>query len=238
MGIPLASVSAMNDLQHPGLRAGRPDGAPTFRRALRHSRRVRFLRVAVPVGLGVLVLGLALSTWLDPMRILERLPIRAEGLVVSGTKITMAAPKLTGYTRDQRWYEVTAKAAAQDITNPNMVEMTGILAKLEMQDKTTMNLTALDGLFDRKQGTLTLGRDIVLRSTSGLEVLLDNARVNTETGHIVSDRPVEVRMEQGTLNAKRLEVIDSGELIRFGGGVVMNLKAGALDRTRQAPEQP
>ena len=101
-----------------------------------------------------------------------------------------------------------------------------------------MNLTALDGLFDRKQGTLTLGRDIVLRSTSGLEVLLDNARVNTETGHIVSDRPVEVRMEQGTLNAKRLEVIDSGELIRFGGGVVMNLKAGALDRTRQAPEQP
>ena len=231
-------MTATQDLPHRRPSADRPRaGAPVFRRALRHSRRVRFLRRAIPAGLGILLAGLALSAWLEPMSILERLPIESKGLVVSGTKITMAAPKLTGYTRDQRWYEVTAKAAAQDITTPNLVEMTGILAKLEMQDKTTMNLTAIDGLFDRKDGMLTLGRDIVLRSSSGFEVLLDSAHVNTGTGHIVSEQPVEVRMQQGTLNAKTLEVIDSGEVIRFGGGVVMNLKAGTLDRIRDAPEQ-
>ena len=37
----------------------------------------------------------------------QRLPVDASGLVISGTKITMAQPKLSGYTRDSRWYEVT-----------------------------------------------------------------------------------------------------------------------------------
>jgi len=47
-------------------------------------------------------------------------------------------------------------------------------------------------------------------------------------GHISSDKPVEVKMTRGTLNANRLEVINSGEVIRFDGGVVMHLN----------PEQP
>jgi lipopolysaccharide export system protein LptC len=209
---------------------GSSDRTRAFGRARRHSRRVRMLRVAVPAGLAVVLAGFFAAAWLDPMRLLKRLPIDAGGLVISGTKITMAAPKLSGYTRDQRWYEVTASAAAQDITKPDLVEMQNIQARLEMQDKSTLNLTAADGLFDRKVGTLTLGKRIVLKSTGGVEILLSDARVDTATGHIVSEQPVEVRMEQGTLNARKLEVTDSGEVIRFHGGVVMNLKGGALDQ--------
>ena len=52
---------------------------------------------------------------------------------MSGTKITMEAPKLTGFTRDNRAYKVTADAAAQDITNPTVLELTGIRGKMEMQ---------------------------------------------------------------------------------------------------------
>ena len=38
--------------------------------------------------------------------------------MISGTKLTMQAPKLSGYTRDGRWYELIADSAAQDITKP------------------------------------------------------------------------------------------------------------------------
>ena len=41
--------------------------------------------------------------------------------------------------------------------------------------------------------------------------------------NVVSERPVKVKMIQGTLNANRLEVVDSGDLVRFGGGVDMVL---------------
>ena len=41
-----------------------------------------------------------LVSWLDPLKVLVRLPIDSGKLVISGTKITMEAPKLSGYTRD------------------------------------------------------------------------------------------------------------------------------------------
>jgi lipopolysaccharide export system protein LptC len=209
---------------HDYVGAGRPDGEETFERAMRHSRHVRRLRVALPVGLAVLLIGLALATWLDPLRMLYRLPGEIGPVVISGTKITMSQPKLSGYTRDSRWYELNARAAAQDLRRPDFVELQEIRAKLEMQDKTTMHLTAADGLFDRKAGVLTLSRDIVLTSSSGLRVDLVHAVVDTNTGNIVSDRPVEVRSQDAQLNGNRLEVTSSGEVVRFDGGVTMILQ--------------
>jgi lipopolysaccharide export system protein LptC len=207
---------------------GRRDTERVFRRAKRHSRRVRVLRATLPV---VIVLALAavwLVSWLDPMRVLARLPTDSGKLVVSGTKLTMQAPKLSGYTRDGRWYELIADAAAQDITKPGIIELHGLRSKLQAEDKSVMNLTAKDGLFDRKTGMLTLWRDIVLESTTGITVHLSEAAINTGSGDVVSDKPVEVKMLQGTLKANRLDVTKAGDVIQFGGGVVMDLTAEAL----------
>jgi lipopolysaccharide export system protein LptC len=202
---------------------GRPDSERVFRRAMRHSRRVRMLRVAIPVVI-VLIFGISfLVNWLDPLRVLGRLPADAGKLVISGTKIIMEAPKISGYTRDARWYELTARSAAQDITNPNVVELHDIDAKIEGEDKSTTYLSAAAGTYDRKAGVLTLNRNINLRSTNGLEVRLEAAVIDTATGEIVSNKPVEVRSEQGTLNSNRLEIINAGETIRFGDGVIVHL---------------
>ena len=132
--------------------AARPDNQAIFMRAKRHSRLVRLLRILVPVGTAVVLAGVTLMSWLDPMRILARLPTAQGQLVISGTKITMEAPKLAGFTKDGRGYELNARAAAQDITKPDIVELHDIRAKIEAQDRTPINLTAVDGLFDRKSG--------------------------------------------------------------------------------------
>src|SRR5437016_5027355 len=92
------------------------DSDAAFRGAARHSRLVRLLRIFIPVGVVLALLGIALSSWLNPLRFLSDLPIDLGKLVVSGTKITMEAPRLAGYTRDNRAYELSARAAAQDIT--------------------------------------------------------------------------------------------------------------------------
>jgi lipopolysaccharide export system protein LptC len=186
---------------------------------------VRLLRKAIPAAI-ILTLGATiLFAWIDPLRVLVRLPTDAGRLVISGTKITMEAPKLTGYTRDRRWYELTAEAAAQDITKPDLVELRQVRAKIEAQDKSTMFLSAIDGLFNRKVNVLTLNRNIVLRSSSGYEMHLDEATVDTGSGEVVSNKPVKVLTDQGTIDADRLEVLNSGEIVNFIGHVVMNLKA-------------
>ncbi len=165
-----------------------------------------------------------LVSWLDPLKVMVKLPIDAGKLVISGTKITMEAPKLSGYTRDQRWYELSAAAAAQDITKPDVVELREVRAKVQGEDKSTMFLSAKDGTFDRKANILTLNNNISLKSTTGYEIRLNEAVVDTASGEIVSNKPVEVVLsEQGTLTSERLEVLQSGEIVRFTGNVVMSL---------------
>jgi lipopolysaccharide export system protein LptC len=109
------------------------------------------------------------------------------------------------------------------MTKPDMVELHNIRAKVEMQDKTTMEMTAVTGLYDAKGETLQLDREIVLNSSTGYQGRLSEAMVDIRKGNVVSEHPVEVRMLQGTLNANRLNIVDSGDIIRFHGGVVMDM---------------
>lgn len=176
----------------------------------------------------VIVLALGATwfvSWLDPLKVLVKLPIDAGKLVISGTKLTMEAPKISGYTRDQRWYELSATAASQDITKPDFVELREVRAKIQSEDKSTMFLSAKDGTFDKKANVLTLNNDISLKSSTGYEIRLNEAIVDMASGGIVSNQPVEVLSQQGTIKSEQLEVQKSGEVVRFTGNVVMNLTA-------------
>jgi lipopolysaccharide export system protein LptC len=184
---------------------------------------VRILRVAIPVTIALILGATILVSWLDPLKVLVRLPIDSGKLVISGTKITMEAPKLSGYTRDQRWYEMNAKSASQDVTKPDVIELAEVRAKIETADKTTIFLSAQAGTYNRKTSILNLNRNVVLKSSAGFEMHLEEASVDTGSGEVVSNKPVEVLTQDGTLNADRLEVEKSGDIVRFVGGVVMNL---------------
>ncbi len=47
--------------------------------------------------------------------------------------------------------------------------------------------------------------------------------MDVKAGHVVSKKPVDVKLLNGTLTANRLEIINKGEVARFEGNVVMNL---------------
>jgi lipopolysaccharide export system protein LptC len=184
---------------------------------------VRKLRVAIPVTIGVILSATILVSWLDPLKVLVRLPLDSGKLVISGTKITMEAPKLSGYTRDNRWYEMNAKAAAQDVTKPDLVELLEVRAKMETADKSVMHLAAKDGMYNRKTSILTLKNNVILKSSAGFEMHLSEAVIDTANGEVISDKPVTAFTQDSTLNSDRLEVEKSGEIVRFIGTVVMNL---------------
>jgi lipopolysaccharide export system protein LptC len=207
---------------------GRGENARTFHAARRHSRVVRMLRIAVPAVVAVGAVGVFLLTYFNPLRMLGKLPINVGDLVVSGTKITMEKPHLSGFTRDARAYELSADAAAQDLTKPDVVELHNIRAKLQMQDKSSVELTAVIGLYNSKAEILKLDRNIDLSSSTGYAGHLSEATVDVRKGNVVSEKPVEVKLLQGVLNSNRLEIENSGDLVRFGGGVSMTLMLNQL----------
>jgi len=195
-----------------------------FAIAARHSRLVRILRIAVPAAVGLAMAAIVLKSYFfNPFHdTMLKLP-DMDGLAVSGTKVTMEAPHLSGFTPDQRPYELWAKTAVQDITDPDRVELNKLRTKVLMQDGSTTLLDSLTGLFDNKQQTLELHKDIFLQTTTGYEARLTQAFVDLVRNTVDSDEHVDVKLTNGTLTSDRLHITGGGELIIFEGNVVMHI---------------
>jgi lipopolysaccharide export system protein LptC len=212
----------VNSVQNPAYSTGME---VRFAAAARHSRMVRMLRVAVPAAVLLAMASIVLISVINPFRILapNNVPVDMSNLVVSGTKITMETPHLAGFSTDQRPYELWAKAAIQDLADPDHVELKTLRAKVQMEDKSTVTMDARTGFFDSKQQMLDLRKDIFLQSSTGYEAKLSQAYVDINKGTVTSDEHVDVKLLNGTLTADRLRIINSGEIVRFEGNVVMNL---------------
>ena len=216
-----------------GLSGGpRTDFERTYRAARRHSRYVRLLRIGVPIGIAALLLTVVAIVYMPPIGGF-RLPGDLGKLIIHGTRITMEQPRLTGFTLDSRAYEFSAQAAAQDITKPILIELDKLHAKMEMQDKSTVEMTALSGIYDVKTEILKLNDNIHLVSSTGYEGQLSEATIDVRKGNVVSDKPVAVKMLQGFLNAHRLDIADNGSVLLFTG-VTMTIEPGKDSASKQA----
>ena len=211
----------MNSVQNPAYVAGME---ARFASAARHSRMVHILRIAVPAAVVLAMASIVMVSVFNPFRILlPNVPVDMSNLVVSGTKITMESPHMAGYSTDQRPYEVWAKAAIQDLTDPDHMELKTPRAKVVMEDKSTVTMDARTGYYDSKLQLLDLRKDIFLQSSTGYEARMTQAYVDLNKGTVTSDEHVDVKLLNGTLTADRLRIYNSGEIVRFEGNVVMNL---------------
>jgi lipopolysaccharide export system protein LptC len=212
----------LNSVQNPAFDAGME---ARFRVAARHSRMVRILRVAVPGGVILSLAAIILvSVFLNPYWIkLKNLPLDISNLVISGTKITMESPHMSGYSQDRRPYEVWAKTATQDVTDPDHVDLKTLRGKVLMEDQSTVTLEAVNGMMDNKQQTLDLHKDIYLQTSTGYEAWLSQAFVDMAKGTVTSDEHVDVKWADGKISADKMKIMGGGEVVRFEGNVVMNI---------------
>jgi lipopolysaccharide export system protein LptC len=230
----------VNSVQNPAYQASLE---ARFAIAARHSRMVRMLRIAVPAAVGLAMAIVIFYAFFNKYRI-ELPKFDMGNLVVSGTKITMESPHLSGYsTDDRRPYELWAKTATQDVTDPDHVELHTLRSKVLMEDQSIVTLDARTGLLDNKQQTLDLHNDIHMVTSTGYEAWLSHAFVDMAKGTVDSEEHVDVKLTNGTLSADRLHIIDSGAMVRFDGNVVMHLDHldadnSATTEANAAPAEP
>src|ERR1700675_1649548 len=196
--------AAVSSVQNPAYQAGME---ARFKIAARHSRMVRALRVAVPAAVILAMAAVVAVSIFNPFRmLLPKLPLDVGNLVVSGTKITMESPHLSGYTPDRRPYELWANTATQDLTEPDHVDLKKLRAKVLMEDQSTVTLDALNGLFDRKDKLLDLHKDIYLQTTTGYEAWLTHAFVDMAKGTVTSGEHVDVKWGEGKGRARKHKI--------------------------------
>jgi lipopolysaccharide export system protein LptC len=203
-----------------------------FRAAKRHSRRVRLLRWALPsAALGGLAL-IVLVVWLDPLRFYRNLPIEFGRISITDNKLTIEAPKLSGYTQDRRPYSVTAAAAAQDLGQPHIIELAGILGQVELVNRGETEIRAQRGVYNMKAGQLELTEGIEIGATGGYRIVLNDASIEVRKGHVITNNAVQATFPDGTLQANRMEIFEHGDRLRFDGGVVVRLRLPPPDENK------
>lgn len=202
------------------LRLGLPEhlaGRSNFVDAARHSRRVRWLRRAIPWTCGAVVLFLLLRA--------------GAGMLIGGPgglsaafsiqdrKVVMEKPRLSGFKRDGSSYEMNADQAIQDLKNPNLVEMRRLSARIQQGAQGWTDLAGDTGFYDSKAERLDVRGNVRVKTETGTEALLQEALIEFKAGTVLSEKPVDVKMSTGAVSAQRLQVLDNGRRFVFEGNV-------------------
>lgn len=215
--------------------AGRVSGQALRRReafsaARRHTRFVHVLRRAIPLLVVGLVVVLIVIPFLSPLSgKLAHVSVSSVG--ITNGKVRMETPKLSGYRKDNRPYQVTAENAFQEIRNPTQVELETLTARIQMEREGWVTVNSKTGLFDTQKEKLRLVDDVKIRTESGHDMQMKTADVDFKSGTVTSRDPVSVHMDQTTVDADTLDVKNNGELIAFEGRVrvfIKNAPAGTI----------
>jgi lipopolysaccharide export system protein LptC len=201
-------------------------GSRAYRRARRHSAWVRVLRFAIPLGAALAVGAVATIAIFDPLGRMGGLSLGPVSL--NGTKITMEKPRLTGYRKDNRGYEVTAAAAFQDVRKPTIVELKDMKGRMAMDEAGAQaHLEAAFGTFDSQKEHLELQREVYVRTDNNQQAWLKSARIDFKAGTLASKEPVKVSIPGTTIEADAVDITDSGKVISFIGRVRTMFENGA-----------
>ena len=197
-----------------------------FKAAHRHSTRVRWLRRVAIAGSLLAITLIATAALLNPLR---RLPgdISIGRVGVEGTKVTVESPKITGAQKDGSPFEIKAHSGIQDITTPDIIELLGIDSKLGAADASMTLVSATRGIYDSLHDNMTLEGDIRIKSSTGYDLRLKTALIDFKSGGLVSEDPVKVFLDGGTIAAKQLDVSDNGHKVSFDGDVTSMIENGA-----------
>lgn len=191
---------------------------PAFVAAARHSRRVRFLRRAIPLA-GIAGLAAALFATLSGILAPPPADLSIDRVALRDRKIVMEKPRLSGFKRDGSSYEMTAANATQDLASPNLVDLEALTARIRTGAEGWANLSGEAGRFDSKAERLDMKGTVSVKTDSGIEARLRDAVIDFKSGSVLTEQPTEVKTNHGNVRSDRLEVLESGKRLVFEGNV-------------------
>ncbi len=227
----------MSDFTQPAIRADSATSglsrAREYARAVRHTRRVRFLRKTIIVASLATIAGIVGVSVFDPFGRLPR-DFSAGSIRINGSRVTLELPKLSGYRQDGRPYNISAASGIQDIRNPNVVELSEIEARFETGNQATVRLTSPEGVYDTAKEMMHLQGDVHITSTTGFDVRMLSADMDFKAGTVVSHDTVNVVSNGGNITADSVNIVDSGKKISFQGHVRSSFQAAPSPPDRGA----
>jgi lipopolysaccharide export system protein LptC len=205
--------------------------ADVFAVAARHSRRVKFLKFAIPFFALLIGGAFAAATVFKP-----EIPIAvtSDAVSLSDGRIVMANPKLDGMTKDNRPYKMRAERAFQDVKKDGLVELEKLNAELPFGPVNTASLSAAKGIYDNSNRKLELSNEIVLKTSDGMTVKLTTAQIDIANNHLSTSNPVDITTPNSRITADSMEVSEGGKRLIFDKRVRLTIDPSKMNQPAAA----
>lgn len=205
--------------------ADRGIASKDYARAVRHSRWVWTLKLVFPIAAVI-----AIAAFVGTTMISRALPEGAAigDTVISGGKLIMNNPVMTGPVGETDSYSVTAARAIQDLSVPSVIRLEDIVADFPVNGADTALLDALSGIYNRDEDSLVLDQPFTVTTESGMTAHMMDASIDINEGSLKTENPVNIETTQGKIVAESLVMINNGAEIIFERDVQMTLNPGAM----------
>ncbi|MBB3235580.1 LPS export ABC transporter periplasmic protein LptC [Phyllobacterium endophyticum] len=217
--------------------AGSVKDSMVFRAAERHSRRVRFLKFALPAAA---LAGAAVFSWFTFFST-SSVPsnISLDNVGIENGMRVMTNPNLDGFTKDNLPYKVSAVRALQEVGNNNVISLEGINAKIPLGKELRAEVTTKSGVYDNANQQLKLDSAITLTTSDGITALLQSATIDMAGNAMSTDDPVSIKNGRSSIAADSMRITESGKVITFEKRVRLVIQPAKLqegEKEMQSPE--
>ncbi len=203
-----------------------PDNTDKLLRAAANRARLAPLLSGAAVVFGLGILGL----FFVQSGLLAALFPKAPSIPLTVEKpeqITGQYSRIAGFDNQKQPYELTAKKGYQDKDNSNLVHMEDIVGVFKKLSGKSYQMDSNSGLYDSKSKDMDLQGNVRIVQPGEFTATMDKAHVNVATKDLVSNVPVVVEMDQGTIHANGLKISNNGNNIVFLNGVKAHFEAAA-----------
>lgn len=201
-----------------------------YAEALAHSRRVRRLKVILP--LTALLISLAFIA-VSVVRTYLPENLSVGGVKIENGKIVMEKPAVSGRNGDGISYTMLAERALQDIKNPDLITLQTIKASLPVSEDVLASVTALEALYNRTLDNLSMTQPFTIDLTSGVKASFQTAQLDVKAGRMETSDPVSIATKSASILAESMKMTDKGRTILFKGKVKVSIEAGAVHKLQK-----
>jgi lipopolysaccharide export system protein LptC len=198
-----------------GLAAPRQSAFPE---ALRHTTRVARLRRWILWGAGGVVGIVGLGLLISSLRFLPA-DLSLARVALKGSRIVIENPKLVGYRKDGRPYEVRALVGTQDLAKPDVFELDQLEVRVENTKDNSIVLSAAKGVYNRKADRADMSGGVDIHEDNNFDMRLESAAMDFKDSVMTSDKPVLLKIDGGEVTAQSVEFSQKERHASFAGGV-------------------
>jgi lipopolysaccharide export system protein LptC len=198
-----------------GLTAGRQNAIPE---AIRHSARVSKLRKWILWTAGGTIAMVALAALISSLRYLP-IDLNLSRIALQGTRIVIESPKLVGYRKDGRPYEVRAKVGVQDITTPEVFDLDGLDVRVETKGEGAVTLSAPKAVYSTKSDNAKMQGGVRITDAKSFDMRMDSADMDFKASVMTSNSPVTLQIDGGNVAADNVEFHQQERRATFAGNV-------------------